>query len=111
MKKGLENELHDKFYFIVEEPSGQVNYISLDKNTNQESFREGDIITIKKEQESWLKKADLSIAEQAKKSGGFYDKEEHFQRLTGDIITLEDGRKVNKRDFVDAHERRMQRLQ
>ncbi len=111
VKKGLENELHDKFYFIVEEPSGQVNYISLDKNTNQESFREGDIITIKKEQESWLKKADLSIAEQAKKSGGFYDKEEHFQRLTGDIITLEDGRKVNKRDFVDAHERRIQRLQ
>ena len=111
VKKGLENELHDRYYFIVEEPSGSVHYLSLTKNIDIDTFREGEIISVKNEPETWLKKADIVIAEQAKKHGGVYDKERHFVELKGQDVSLEDGRRVTAKAYVEAHEKRLKRLQ
>ena len=111
VKKGLENELHDRYYFIVEEPSGSVHYLSLTKNIDIDTFREGEIISVKNEPETWLKKADIVIAEQAKKHGGVYDKERHFVELKGQDVSLEDGRRVTAKAYVEAHETRLKRLQ
>ena len=111
VKKGLENELHDRYYFIVEEPSGSVHYLSLTKNIDIDTFREGEIISVKNEPETWLKKADIVIAEQAKSHGGVYDKERHFTELKGQDVSLEDGRRVTAKAYVEAHETRLKRLQ
>jgi len=111
VKKGLENELHDRYYFIVEEPSGSVHYLSLTKNIDIDTFREGEIISVKNEPETWLKKADIVIAEQPKNHGGFYDKERHFVELKGQDVSLEDGRRVTAKAYVEAHETRLKRLQ
>ena len=111
VKKGLENELHDRYYFIVEEPSGSVHYLSLTKNIDIDTFREGEIISVKNEPETWLKKADIVIAEEAKNHGGVYDKERHFVELKGQDVSLEDGRRVTAKAYVEAHEKRLKRLQ
>jgi len=111
VKKGLENELHDRYSFIVEEASGSVHYLSLTKNIDINTFREGEIISVKKELESWLKKADTVIAAQAQKQGGIYDKERHLMEFNSESVTLDDGRKVTAKAFVEAHEKRLHRLQ
>ena len=111
VKKGLENELQESYSFIIEEPTGEVHYLSLTKNIPIEQFHEGEIISVKKEQESWLKKADTVIAVQAEKNGGIYDKERHLMEFKSDRVTLSDGRKVSAKAFVEAHEKRLHRLQ
>lgn len=111
VKKGLENELQGSYSFIVEEPTGEVHYLSLTRNIQIEQFHEGEIISVKKEQESWLKKADSVIAAQAQKNGGIYDKERHLMEIKSDRVTLADGRKVSAKAYVEAHEKRLHRLQ
>ena len=66
---------------------------------------------MKNEPETWLKKADIVIAEQAKNHGGVYDKERHFVELKGQDVSLEDGRRVTAKAYVEAHETRLKRLQ
>ena len=77
--KGLADELGDRYYCIVETPKGNSFYVKLDMGMNPEEFREGEIVSIRSERESWLKPTDTIIAEQASKNGGRYDREQHLK--------------------------------
>lgn len=108
--KGLENELQDRYFLIVEEPSGVAHYVTLDTAQDAETYKRGDLISVKKEREPWLKKADPIIAAEAARNGGIYDPKEHLKVLGPGRAQLNDGGSVPSPDFVAALERRLQRL-
>lgn len=108
--KGLENELQDRYYVIVEEASGLAHYVTLDSAQDAEKYDRGALVSVTKERETWLKKADPIIAAEAAKNGGIYDPKEHLKSLGDGRVKLADGRSVASPDFVSALERRLQRL-
>ena len=108
--KGLADELGDRYFFIVEAPSGTAYYVQLDKGIDPEQYRKGDIITIRSGKESWLKTSDRIIAEQASGNDGRYDRNRHLEEIKGQTVAIGNS-KVGKEDFVAAIEKRLQRLQ
>jgi len=107
--KGLADELGDRYYSIVETPQGTTFYVPLDKGADPEGFRKGDIVSIRSEQESWLKPADRIIAEQAAGNGGRYDPKLHQKELETRTVAIGNGR-IGKEDLIEAINRRLQRL-
>lgn len=109
--KGLDNELYDRYYVIVQEPDGTTHYINLDKSSKQQDIRRGEFVSVKIERESWLKTADKNIAGIAGKNGDIYSAEKHLANIQGNIIQLKDKRVVDAKDFVSSHELRLLTLQ
>jgi len=108
--KGLADELGDRYFFIVEAPSGKAYYVPLDKGIDPEQYRKGDIITIRSGKESWLKTSDRIVVEQASKNGGRYDRDRHLKEIKSSTVAVGSGR-VGREDFVAAIEKRLRRLQ
>lgn len=109
--KGLSNELYDKLYVIIQEPNGGTHYLDLDTKADPEKYRIGDYVSVKSERDSWLKKADFVISEQARRHGGIYNASQHLVDIGSSVVRLKDGRIVDAKDFVDAHEKRLFSLQ
>jgi type IV secretory pathway VirD2 relaxase len=112
--KGLADEMYDKTYFIVETHKGDSFYIALDKGVNESAFQEGEVVKIGVVQEKWLKPADQNIARIADNNNGVYSKERHLNSIASSHVIIEGkfGKKISveKNSFVNAHERRLQRL-
>jgi type IV secretory pathway VirD2 relaxase len=110
VRKGLENEIYDRYFVIVEEASGTAHYLTMNSTRDAQDIAQGDLISIKKEKETWLKKSDKIIAEHASNNGWIYDPKEHLKTIREDRVKLKDGRTVPSTDFVAALERRLLRL-
>ena len=111
LSKALSNELYDSFYIIVQEPDGYTNYLNLDRK-NEPEINVGNVVSITTEKEKWLKKADIVIAQQAAQNNGIYSAKLHLESIDSPTVTLRENEKqVAAEDFVQAHERRLWRLQ
>ena len=107
--KGLADELGDRYFCIVETAQGTAFYVPLDKSSNPDEFRKGEIVSIQREQEKWLKPTDHFIAEQAARNNGIYDRERHLNELEEKSVVVGKGR-VDKESLIEAIEKRLQRL-
>jgi type IV secretory pathway VirD2 relaxase len=107
--KGLADELGDRYFLIVETPQGTSFYVPADKSVDPEAYRKGDIVSVRAEQESWLKPTDRIIAEKAGANGGRFDLEHQIRGIEGDMVAVGKGR-VGKEALAEAVEKRLQRL-
>lgn len=108
--KGLADEFGDRYYLILETPKGHAYYVQLQKGIDPEAYAAGQVISVRTEDDSWQKKADRIIADQAARNGGRYDKETHLQSISGETVPVGHG-KVRKEEFVQALENRLHKLQ
>ena len=108
---GLADEWHDRYYIIVESPNGSSWYVDLDKSAEPDHYRKGQIVSVNSEQESWLKKVDHSIVDFAEHHHGLYDSRQHLKELPSPMVELASGGKVDGKAYVEAHERRLERLE
>lgn len=109
---GLDDELYGRKSWIVEDPRGEVYYVVRDGSTGKDRdlAREGDVVKISMVKDSWSRPSDASIAEQAEKHGGVYDRNRHLMEINGTHIRLRTGKMVPKEEYIDALEKRLERL-
>jgi len=108
---GLADEWHDRYYIIVESQNGSSWYVDLDRSADPDLYRKGQIVSVNSEKESWLKKVDHSIAGFAESHDGMYDSRKHLKELPSPVVELSSGGKVEGKAYVEAHERRLERLE
>jgi len=111
LSKGLDNELYDRYYMIVQEANGFTHYYNLDNKTDPDSIIKGTVISVRTELDTWLKKADHNIAAEAAANNGIYSPEMHLARIGSSTVTLNNGTQIDAGSFVEAHERRLLSLQ
>ncbi|MCB2181341.1 MAG: DUF3363 domain-containing protein [Desulfobulbaceae bacterium] len=108
---GLVDELSDRKFCIIEKTNGDIHYLP-EKAITKEIFShisEGQIVRIRTEQSSWLKAADKNIADIARANGNIYSVKQHLKTLPAQHVRVK-GRAVERRDYVESHQRRVQRL-
>lgn len=106
--KGIANELYDTLFVLVETPQGQIHYIPV-SNYQVSDIYVGQIVKFETKKESWLKPSDHNIANVAGMNNGVYSAEKHEITLVGETIIIK-GKKIDTKDFVEAHQKRVQRL-
>lgn len=107
-KKGLHDELNDRYYAVVESPDGHAHYVKLPKHTDFDGLRVGSIVSVESLSDPWLKAADGVIADHAARHCGIYRADEHANALAADKKFAE--RNIDPVDYARAHERRAKRL-
>lgn len=118
--KGLSNELYDKYHLIIEGADGIAYYVDAHRGMKIDELKEGNIVYLSVDADSWLKSSDKRIAEFARKHGGIYSAEAHKAEIGKDTIKV-GGRdpktgkpgqiEIKTKDFIKSHERRLHRLQ
>jgi type IV secretory pathway VirD2 relaxase len=111
VSKGVSDEWHDRYYIVVETPQGNAWYVNLGKSSDPGKYGVGDIVSVSAEKEEWLKKADLAIASHTAKHGGIYERQQHLKEIQEEMVEVEGGGRLHRKAYVEALERRLQRLQ
>ncbi len=107
-KKGLHDELNDRYFGVVETPNGHAHYVKLPNHADFDALRVGTIVSVESIPDPWLKKADGVIADHAARHDGIYSADDHLEALSNDKKFAE--RNIDPIDYVQAHERRAKRL-
>ncbi len=107
-RKGLHDELNDRYYAVVETPNGHASYVVLPKHTDFDALREGSTVAVTSVADPWLKLSDGVIQDHAAGHDGVYRVDEHIAALTASRQFMQ--RNIDPVDYARAHERRAQRL-
>jgi hypothetical protein len=107
--KGLHDELRGDVYAILETPRGQAAYVRLDAGS-AERLREGAIVRVAVETQTWAKPIDRVLAQLASKRGGVYDPAAHLEALRRRPLVI-GGKSVAPEEVVAANVRRLERLE
>jgi type IV secretory pathway VirD2 relaxase len=108
-RKGLHDELQGDVYAILETPRGQAAYVRLDAGS-AERLREGAIVRVAVEAQTWAKPIDRVLAQVASERGGIYDPPAHLAALRRRPVLI-DGKPVAPEEVVAANVRRLVRLE
>ena len=108
-RKGLHDELRGDVYAILETPRGQAAYVRLDAGS-AERLREGAIVRVAVEAQTWAKPVDRVLARVASEQGGVYDPAAHLEALRRRPLLI-GGKSVAPEEVVAANVRRLERLE
>jgi hypothetical protein len=108
-RKGLHDELRGDVYAILETPRGQTAYVRLDAGS-AERLREGAIVRVAVEAQTWAKPVDRVLAQVASEQGGVYDPAAHLEALRRRPLLI-GGKSVAPEEVVAANVRRLVRLE
>jgi hypothetical protein len=107
--KGLHDELRGDVYAILETPRGQAAYVRLDAGS-AERLREGAIVRVAVEAQTWAKPIDRVLAQVASEQGGVYDPSARLEALRRRPLVIA-GKSVAPEEVVAANVRRLERLE
>ena len=96
--RGLHDELNDGHYIMVDAADGRVHYVVLNPHQDMDDLPLGAIVEVQPA-EKGLGKADRTIAEIARKSGGIYSPELHQMHDGG-----------ASEEYIKSHVRRLEAL-
>jgi hypothetical protein len=108
-RKGLHDELRGDVYAILETPRGQAAYVRLDAGSAAR-LREGAIVRVAVEAQTWAKPTDRVLAQVASEQGGVYDPAAHLEALRRRPLLI-GGKSVAPEEVVAANVRRLERLE
>ncbi len=96
--RGLHDELNDGHYITVDAADGRIHFVVLDPHQDLDDLPLGAIVEVQPAA-GRLKPSDRTIAEVAKRNGGIYSPELHYEH----------GGEMSE-DFIKAHVRRLEAL-
>jgi type IV secretory pathway VirD2 relaxase len=106
---GLHDELTGEMFAAIRTRSGQGYYVPLPAQVG-ETVREGDVVRVGFELESWLKPADRIVARFAQENGGLYDPVRHQRALEALPQGSSQAGQPGPAERVAANIRRLERL-
>jgi type IV secretory pathway VirD2 relaxase len=108
-RKGLHEELGHELFGIVETAAGDAYYLRLDA-TSAEHLREGQLVRVASQGDSWLKPTDRALAAVAGRNSGVYDPALHLAQLEKNPTVIR-GEVKPAREIVEVNLRRLERLE
>lgn len=105
--KGVHDELYDRKFVVLREPSGSLHYIPVNEFKDYEQLEAGSVIKVKPG-EAGTGKADHNISSIAKSNDGIYDTAHHLAHVEKNqsYITAQD-----RPRYIEAHAIRLGTLE